>query len=286
MAGCGEEKGFALIFLIPSLHMPITSPVSLNQINQDDFAKLDYQVMRHAFQSQNELGRLCDEVIYQNDLTNRLEAAGLPTLKEVPVTVTYRDFVKIYSLDLVVANAGIYELKTATALVAAHEAQLLNYLFLCGSRHGKLINFRPINVESRFFNTTLSQTDRGQFAVEADGWLERDQTDLVFREVLLGLLRDWGCWLGLDLYTEALIHFAGGEGAVAVLLPLTQGNCNLGMQRFLLLNPETAFRVTSLVEGTADYEQHLRLLLRLSPLRTIHWVNLARNRVQLTSLTK
>jgi len=33
-------------------------------------SKLDYQVMRHAFDSQNELGRLCDEVIYGRVLQN------------------------------------------------------------------------------------------------------------------------------------------------------------------------------------------------------------------------
>ena len=49
--------------------MPISSPISIRPINQEEFARIDYQVMRHAFDSQNELGRLCDEVIYQIRLT-------------------------------------------------------------------------------------------------------------------------------------------------------------------------------------------------------------------------
>lgn len=255
-------------------------------IGQEEFAQLDYRVMRHAFECQNQLGRLCEELIYRNDLAARLQAAGLSALKEVSVTVAHRNFAKTYSLDLVVANAGIYELKTTLALVGAHEAQLLNYLFLCGSHHGKLINFRPAQVESRFINTTLTQDERRQFAVERDDWQERDQTDQVFRENLLSLLKDWGCWLDLTLYTEALVHFAGGEGRVVHLLPLSRGEVSLGKQCFHLLNPETAFRVTALTEGTADYEHHLRSLLRLSPLRTLQWVNLARQRVQLVSLTR
>ena len=229
--------------------MPITSPFSLSPISQEEFAQLDYRVMCHAFECQNQLGRLCEEVIYQNDLAARLQAAGLSAMKEVPVTVTHRDFAKTYSLDLVVAHAGIYELKTALALVGAHEAQLLNYLFLCGSHHGKLINFRPAPVESRFINTTLTQTERRQFAVQMDDWQERDPTDQVFRERLLCLLKDWGGWLDLTLYTEALVHFAGGESRVVQLLPLARGEVNLGKQCFHLLNPETAFRVTALTEG-------------------------------------
>ena len=86
--------------------MPITSPVSLNPIRQQEFAQLDYIVMHHAFECQNQLGRLCDEQIYQNDLAARLEAADVPVRTEVPVTVTCRDFTKTYYLDLVVANAG------------------------------------------------------------------------------------------------------------------------------------------------------------------------------------
>jgi hypothetical protein len=52
------------------------------------------------------------------------------------------------------------------------------------------------------------------------------------------------------------------------------------------LNPETAFRVTALTEGTEDYERHLRCLLGASPLRAIQWINLARKRVQFTSLIR
>src|SRR5437763_13345647 len=120
--------------------MPITSPVPSNPITQQEFAQLDYIGMRHAFECQNQLGRLCDELIYQNDLAARLRAAGLPVRNEVPITVTCRDFTKAYSLDLVVADAGVYELKAALGLIGEHEAQLLNYLFLREANHGKLIN--------------------------------------------------------------------------------------------------------------------------------------------------
>jgi GxxExxY protein len=265
--------------------MPITSPLCLSSVSQEEFAQFDYQVMRHAFECQNELGRLCEESIYQNDLAVRLRSAGLPTLKEFPVTVAHRDFAKTYLLDLVVANAGVYELKTSQILAREHEAQLLNYLFLCGLQHGKLINFRAAKVESRFVNTPLTQTDRMQFAVEMDTWQESGRTDQSFRENLLYLLNDWGCGLELALYTEALIHFAGGATQVVQRLPLTRAGAGLGDQRFNLLDPETAFRLTALAD-TIDYKEQLHALLRLSPLRTMHWVNLGRKRVQLVSLSR
>jgi GxxExxY protein len=266
--------------------MPITSPLSSSPIKQEEFAQLDCLVMRHAFECQNQLGRLCDELIYQNDLAARLQAEGLPVQTEVPLTVTCRDFRKIYSVDLVVANAGIYELKTALRLIGEHEAQLLNYLLLHEASHGKLINFRPAQVESRFINTTLTHQERRQFEIQTRDWQERDQSDRTFRENLIAMLEDWGCWLDLALYTEALVHFAGGESQVVQLLPLVRDKVRLGNQHFQLLNTETAFRVTALTEGTEEYERHLRRLLSLTPLRTIQWINLARKRVQLVSLIK
>lgn len=266
--------------------MPIIGPPALSAISQEEFAQLDYQVMRLAFECQNELGRLCEESIYQNDLAARLEASGLSVMKEAPVTVEHGGFSKTYLLDLIVANGGIYELKTSLALVGSHEAQLLNYLFLCGSHHGKLLNFRPARVESRFINTTLTQSERREFTVEMDAWHERDRDDREFRDRLLGLLMDWGCWLDVALYTEASIYFVGGDGRGVQLLPLARGEVRLGTQFFSLLNPTTAFRITALTEGLSDYEHHLRSLLRLTPLHAVQWVNLARRKVQFVSLTR
>src|SRR5439155_25908507 len=131
------------------------------------------------------------------------------------------------------------------------------------AKHGKLVNFRPGQVESRFINATLTHRERRQFEIQTRDWQERDQTDQIFRENFLTMLEDWGCWLDLALYTEALVHFAGGETQVVQLLPLVRGEVSLGKQHFNLLNVETAFRVTALTAGVEDYERHLRCLLAL-----------------------
>ena len=266
--------------------MPITGSHALNPINQREFGDLDYQVMRLAFESQNQLGRLCEEEIYQNDLVTRLTTAGLAPKKEVPIVVSHKSFTKTYLIDLIVANAGIYELKTAHALSGLHEAQLLNYLFLSETHHGKLINFRPPQVESRFVNTTLTPAERRQFSTDTKRWKEIEQTDVSFRKNLLDLLCDWGCRLDLSLYNEAMIHFSGGADQVVHRLPLTRGEANLGTQHFNLLNPETAFRITSLSEGISDHENHLLALLRLSSLRRLQWVNLDRQKIQFVTISR
>jgi GxxExxY protein len=267
--------------------MPITSPISIRPINQEEFARIDYQVMRHAFDSQNELGRLCDEVIYQNDLAARLESAGLgPVRKEVPVTVTHGSFVKTYSLDMVVADAAIYEVKTAAALIAEHDAQVLNYLFLHGAQHGKLVNFRPAQVESKFVNTTLTAHTRREFVVDTRRWRESDAASQLIRERLLDLLKDWGGFLELPLYTEALTHFLGGEETVLRMIPLARDGLPLGNQRVHMLASDMAFRLTALPDGAESYEPHLRALLRHSRLRAVQWINMSRHRIEFVTLTK
>ena len=281
---------FLLIFMPPSFcqsFMPITSPIWVRPANQEEFARIDYRVMRHAFDSQNELGRLCDEIIYRNDLAARLEAGGLgPVRREVPVTAAHRDFTKTYRLDLIVADAAIYELKTEIRLAADHDAQLLNYLVLQGAHHGKLINFRPAQIESRFVNTSLTAEARRELVVDSHRWCETDQGSKLLRTTLLNLLEDWGGFLELRLYMEALTYFLGGEEKVARMVELRRDGLSLGNQRSHLVNEDTAFRLTALTAGTEHYEQQLHSFLRHSPLRALHWINLAGHRVQFVTLKK
>jgi hypothetical protein len=57
--------------------MPVRGSHTLRPISPEQFAELDYGVIRAAFECRNQLGRLCDEAIYENDLAARITAAGL-----------------------------------------------------------------------------------------------------------------------------------------------------------------------------------------------------------------
>lgn len=267
--------------------MPITTPISLRAISRDEFARLDYQVMRLAFESQNELGRLCDEVIYQNDLAARISASGLGSARvESPIVVTHREFSKTCSTDLIVADVAIYELKTAATLTPDHEAQALNYLLLHDAPHGKLINFRPAQVETRFVNNALTRAARYAFQTDTSRWVETDEPSKRFRSLMLELLADWGAFLEVALYNEALTFLLGGESDVIRMIPLKRDRVSLGNQRFHLLTPDTAFRITALADGGKPYEPHLLSMLRHSPLHAIQWVNMSRSQIQFVTLAK
>jgi hypothetical protein len=200
--------------------------------------------------------------------------------------VTHRDFSKTYWLDLIVGDAAIYELKTERRLAADHDAQLLNYLFLEGAHHGKLVNFRPAQVESKFINTSLTERTRKEFTVDLRRWNEPDRRSEMLRTMLLEMLQDWGGFLELRLYVEALTHFLGGEEHVVRMVPLNRNGSSLGNQRFHLVSDDTGFRVTGLTEGIEHYERELHALVGHSPLRAIQWINLSGHRIQFVTLTR
>ena len=97
--------------------MPFHCPLPIRSLSREEFEERDRIVMSCAYASQNELGRLCDERVYENDMAARLHAAGFSEIHtQVPLTVSHRDFAKTYRLDLI-ADGALYELKSVAALV-------------------------------------------------------------------------------------------------------------------------------------------------------------------------
>jgi GxxExxY protein len=267
--------------------MPIHAPPNLRRLDQDSFQQLDYTVMRHVFDCQNELGRLCDEEAYQLDLAGRLEEAGLgPVRLEESIRVQFQDFSKCYEVDLVVADSAFYELKVAAALTGEHRSQMLNYLLLCQQPRGKLINLRPTKVQSEFVNSRLSEADRLRFRICTEHWQALSPRCDWLRDIVQRLMMDWGAFLEINLYSEAITHFLGGEQMVVRQVPMSTMNRRLGLQRFHLLTPDTAFRFTALTEQQGAFASHLRRLLALTDLRGIQWVNLNHHDIELITITR
>jgi GxxExxY protein len=261
--------------------MPVYCDHTIARLTTDEFRELDYRVMRLAFDSHNELGRLADERIYQADLTARLKLIEMQVHREVELRVVHKNFCKSFYLDLVIASSAIYELKVASSLRDAHVGQLLNYLMLLDLAHGKVINFGASKVESRFVNTPLASEFRRNFRVEAGEYNGQDQ----FLELVLDLLRDWGTSLSLTLYKEAIVSLLGGIETVEILLPFHRDGILLGNQRYQLAGPEIGFTLTAMTKETTTYRRHLSRLIKHSPLRAIHWVNIAYDSVFFSTIT-
>ena len=266
--------------------MPIHCPVSIASLSAGEFEKLDYRVMGHAYASQNELGRLCDECAYQADLKARLLADGFQSvLTEIPVTVTHRDFSKKYFLDMV-ADHALYELKAEASLVSEHDTQLFNYMFLLGIQRGKLLNFRPLKVQGKIIATSLTHEERRRFTAVTERWNDLTPGCGVLRQTMLDLLQDWGAFLDFALYQEALIHFLGGASNVERQVSLRRDGLDLGRQRMFVHAPGVAFRITAYTESQSYIETHLRRLLALTDLKAIQWINLNHAQIEFTTIQR
>jgi GxxExxY protein len=92
----------------------------------------------------NELGFGFLESVYRKSLLLALRNKGLFVEAEAPVPVFFRGVnVGDFRADLVVNNCILLELKTAAAIIVAHEAQLLNYLIATSLEVGLILNFGP-----------------------------------------------------------------------------------------------------------------------------------------------
>jgi GxxExxY protein len=92
----------------------------------------------------NELGFGFLQSVYRNSLRLALVEKGVEVAQEVPVAVLFRgQNVGDFRADLVVNGVILLELKTAEAVIAAHESQVINYLRATSLELGLILNFGP-----------------------------------------------------------------------------------------------------------------------------------------------
>jgi len=267
--------------------MPIRHNIAVRHLTDDEFHRLDYQLMGLAFAAHKELGRLCDEDVYREFLSHRcLEAGFESAATEVPVVLSHEDFSKRLFIDLLLNDGVIYELKAVSRLVSEHQVQLLNYLLITGIQHGKLINLRPSSVEHRFVSTRLTPERQREFDLDTQNWRPLGNHCSLLNNRLEPLLCDWGVFLEAGLYTEALTHFLGGEEQVVRRLDIMDGVMVLGRQRFHLIDDDVAFRVTAVRKNIPGCQAHLQRLLSHTRLKGMHWINLNQHDVTLRTLMR
>lgn len=266
--------------------MPIQPNVVLKPISQSDFHELDYEIMGIVFSLHQDFGRFWNEKIYRNELADRCQKAGFENVTtEVPIQVSYKDFNKVYRIDLLIKNL-IYELKTAETLAVEHEKQTINYLMLTGMNHAKLVNMRTASVQHRFVSTNITPAKRYQFSIEDDQWRDLNEDSIWLKQTFKALLDEWGVFLDVTLFYEALAYFRGGEDAVVKEIEVRNDSHLLGRQKTYLISPDIAFRISSVTKDERRFEKHFHRFLQYTSLRAIHWINFNHQKVVFKTITK
>jgi len=265
--------------------MPVSHEVEIREISNDEFQKLDYKVTGLAFSIHQEMGRFWSENIYQNELSYRCQQAGIAdAATEVPIHVSYKDFSKTFYVDLLINNAMIYELKTAQAISNVHCRQVLDYLFLLNLSRGKIINMQPPSVEHRFVSTRLTLEKRLVLSCKESDWQDLDKESIRLKGMILELLNEWGAFLGTGLFYQAICHFLGREEQVISEIEVVNNGHRLGTQKMHMINPDVAFRISSITKGQKYYADNLRRFVRFASLKALQWINFNHHQIEFKTI--
>jgi GxxExxY protein len=104
---------------------------------------LTEQVIGAAIEVHRALGPGLLESAYEECLCHEVHLRGISFERQKPLPVEYKG-VKLdcgYRLDLIVESRVILEIKCVEHILPVHEAQLLTYLKMTGTRVGLILNF-------------------------------------------------------------------------------------------------------------------------------------------------
>jgi len=263
--------------------MPISIDTCTKNLLRREFEDLDYRIMGCAFDSHNTIGRLLPECAYQNSLKRRCEERGIAAATETRISVSYRSFIKSYYVDLIANGGAVYELKAVESLQPQHEAQLLNYLFLMNLNFGKIINFRPPSVQSRFVTTHLTPADRVPDRIDTSQFTTISSNCDSLPGLVESLLHDWGTHLDFNLYREAILHLLGIQSYPHEITLYDEGN-SIGRIQCHLLNPSTMIHASGITKQFNPYRRNLERILRNTRLSFIQWINFAGRSITLETI--
>jgi GxxExxY protein len=112
------------------------------------YKELSFQIVGAAYEVHRVLGPGFLEGLYERPLAHELAASRIPFRRQVRLVVLYKSIcLGKYRADFVIDDAIIIEVKSISALTAAHEAQAIHYLAATGYRLAMLLNFGATSLQ-------------------------------------------------------------------------------------------------------------------------------------------
>ena len=127
---------------LKELHFGGMSRLEFMSADAGSSHKLTGTIIGLAMKVHREPGPGFLEAVYRNALCIELAEIGVDFATEQSLAVRYRGrLVGTYQADLIVRGCVLVETKAVTALLPAHESQLVNSLATTGIELGLLLNF-------------------------------------------------------------------------------------------------------------------------------------------------
>jgi hypothetical protein len=186
-----------------------------------------------------------------------------------------------------VVNQMLYEIKVVPNLLGEHDAQALNYAMLQNVRLVKLLNFGEAKVRGKLLRNAITEADRFQPTMQKTGWKPLGSYCEELINQLNLLIHEWGTHLDFRLYSNALVHYFGGELNCLRRIELISGRLKLGTHAIPHQDSQHGFVLTGFTCFEPSYRRHLEVLLKHSPsLQGIQWINLSHSRLEATTIER
>jgi GxxExxY protein len=115
----------------------------IQRLTEKDYNQLTDVIIQSAIEVHKELGPGLLESVYEVCLVSVLRSKGLSVRKQISLPVFFKgeELDKDFTIDILVNDLVILELKAVECILPVHEAQLVTYLKLSSKKLGLLINF-------------------------------------------------------------------------------------------------------------------------------------------------
>ncbi len=121
----------------------------LAQRRKMELNEISREIIGAAMKVHSALGPGLLESAYEACLLHELHKRGLEVASQVRLPIKYNG-VNInagFTIDIMVEDAVIVELKAVERILPVHQAQLLSYLKLSGRKLGLLLNFNVVSLK-------------------------------------------------------------------------------------------------------------------------------------------
>lgn len=115
----------------------------------DEVEAIAKRALDCCFRVHSVLGPGLFEKVYETCVCHELAKAAIPHQRQISQPIEYDGLVLDdgFFIDVLVAESVVFELKAVERLTSDHEAQLLTYMRLSGSRLGFLLNFNSARLK-------------------------------------------------------------------------------------------------------------------------------------------
>ena len=105
--------------------------------------QLTSEIISSAIEVHRHLGPGLLESTYEECMVFELQERNLEIKRQIEIPILYKGnkLGQSYSIDILVNNQVVIELKSVNKIEPIHDAQLLTYLRLSNKRYGLLLNF-------------------------------------------------------------------------------------------------------------------------------------------------